>query len=97
MIGIGEKQTLARQVVPLATVAPVPRIDYVAPPGVAIYDVPTTYGGTSRWRRRAGSRSKRSIRGVTALLAQVWAAQACHGSLTRETYIGVTRLPLITF
>jgi hypothetical protein len=33
-------------VVPLATVAPVPRIDYVAPPGVAIYDVQTTYGGT---------------------------------------------------
>jgi len=46
MVGIGEKQTLARQVVPLATVAPVPRIDYVTPPGVTIYDVLTTYGGT---------------------------------------------------
>lgn len=34
---------------PAAIVVPgaaVPRIDYVAPPGVAIYDVPTAYGST---------------------------------------------------
>jgi hypothetical protein len=33
-------------VAPAAPGVAVPRIDYVTPPGVAIYDVPAPYGGT---------------------------------------------------